>query len=61
MNKLEDELHELTVTIQAVEKELEKKKNMSYPDWYNAHEYMNILKERRDELLSEKFRGGCIV
>lgn len=60
MNKLEDELHELTVTIQAVEKYLEKKKNMSYFDWCNAHMYMDILKERREKLLSEKFRGDIL-
>ena len=60
MNKLEDELHELTVTIPAVERYLEKKKNMSYADWSNAHRYMDVLKARRDKLLSEKFRGDIV-
>ena len=60
MNKLEEELHEINVTIPAVERYLENKKNMSYEDWCNVHNYMDVLKARRDKLLSEKFRGGIV-
>lgn len=60
MNLLEDELAELNVTIGAVKKYLENKKNMSYEDWRNAHNYLDGLKTRRDRLLSEKFRGGIV-
>ncbi|MCR5027018.1 MAG: hypothetical protein K6A34_06225 [Methanobrevibacter sp.] len=60
MNLLEEQLHNLNVTINAVKKYLENKKNMSYEDWRNAHEYLNSLINRRDKLLSEKFRGDII-
>ncbi len=60
MNLLEEQLAELNVTINAVKKYLENKKNMSYEDWRNAHKYLDGLKARRDNLLSEKFRGGIV-
>ena len=60
MNLLEEQLAELNVTINAVKKYLENKKNMSYEDWRNAHNYLDRLKARRDNLLSEKFRGGIV-
>lgn len=57
MNRLEVELHELKVTLAAVKKFLEEKKNISYEDWCNAHKYYDVLIGRREKLLSEKFRG----
>ena len=60
MNLLEEQLAELNVTISAVKKYLENKKNMSYEDWRNAHKYLEGLEARRDKLLSEKFRGGIL-
>lgn len=60
MNLLEEELANLKVTIAAVNKYLEKKKNMSYEDWRNAHLYLDSLICRRDSLLNEKFRRRSI-
>ena len=58
MNLLEEQLQTLNVTINAVKGLLENKKNLSYEDWRNAHNYLDSLIIRRDKLLSEKFRGG---
>lgn len=60
MNLLEEQLAELNVTISAVKKYLENKKNICYEDWRNAHKYLEGLESRRDKLLSEKFRGGIV-
>lgn len=57
-NLLEEQLQTLNVTINAVKRFLENKKNLSYEDWRNAHLYLDSLIIRRDKLLSEKFRGG---
>lgn len=58
MNLLEEQLQTLNVTINAVKRFLENRKNLSYEDWRNAHLYLDSLIIRRDKLLSEKFRGG---
>ena len=57
MNKLEDELHDLKVLIVATEKYLERD-GISEEQKDFAQKCLDGLVQRRDELLSEKFRGG---
>lgn len=59
MNRLETELHDLKVLIVATEKYLEREDTTKEQKLF-ARRYLEGLFQRRDSLLSEKFRGGII-